>query len=496
MSFQRGRADYLALGDWNAVCYQCGRKRKASQLKRYWQGYYVCPEHWEIRQPQDFVRAVPDVQTPPWTQPMPGDVFEQNILNVSEDDLEAGTYAAEIVPPVGTVTSPGTIITIPTGVSVTELDLGSPAEGEIIQINVEGYLGNISNVGNSTVIVRNLGGRFLWGVYGLIYEEGELVADFTDSTTIIITGGTDLNVFTLAQAQKSDAATTAYTWLILVIGTVYGTSSLDGALSMGGTWPAGSNFILINYDRIIGYGGAGGNGGVLALDGSDGGTALDLFANNVTVDNSNGYIFGGGGGGGNGGFAQFTLRNGDQGIFNYGGNISNAGGAGGGGAGPSSGGSAGTTTATLTQAGLSATILGDNPRTAVGFSTSFITTGTHPDPTVSVTISTIATAGTDGTTEGAGEGGIGALTEGINYDAVDGESSAYGIGGVGGAGGDFGEAGESGTTGSAEIVNGGTTSTGSAGVGGAGGYAVFLNGGTITWIAGNTEERVKGTVGD
>lgn len=65
-----GRADYLALGDWNAVCYQCGRKRKASTLLRYWQGYYVCEEHWEPRQPQDFVRSVPDVQTPPWTQPM------------------------------------------------------------------------------------------------------------------------------------------------------------------------------------------------------------------------------------------------------------------------------------------------------------------------------------------------------------------------------------------------------------------------------------------
>ncbi len=70
-----GRADHLDLGDWNAVCYQCGRKRKASTLVKHWQGYYVCREHWEPRQPQDFVRSVPDVQTPPWTQPMPADVF-------------------------------------------------------------------------------------------------------------------------------------------------------------------------------------------------------------------------------------------------------------------------------------------------------------------------------------------------------------------------------------------------------------------------------------
>lgn len=70
----KGRADYLALGDWNVVCYECGFKRKASMMKRHWQGYYVCPEHWEPRQTQDFVRAIPDTQTPPWTQP-PSVVF-------------------------------------------------------------------------------------------------------------------------------------------------------------------------------------------------------------------------------------------------------------------------------------------------------------------------------------------------------------------------------------------------------------------------------------
>jgi len=70
-----GRADYLAIGDYNAVCFECGRKRKASTLRKHWQGYYVCPEHWEPRQPQDFVRAIPDVITPPWTQPRPADIF-------------------------------------------------------------------------------------------------------------------------------------------------------------------------------------------------------------------------------------------------------------------------------------------------------------------------------------------------------------------------------------------------------------------------------------
>lgn len=64
----KGRADYLDLGDWNAACSMCGRKRKASTLTRNWQGQWRCPEHDEPRQPQDFVRAVPDVQTVPWAQ--------------------------------------------------------------------------------------------------------------------------------------------------------------------------------------------------------------------------------------------------------------------------------------------------------------------------------------------------------------------------------------------------------------------------------------------
>lgn len=70
-----GRADYLALGDWNVQCFQCGFKRKASTMQRNWQGYYVCPEHNEPRQMQDFVRATPDFQTPPWVQPMPAAVY-------------------------------------------------------------------------------------------------------------------------------------------------------------------------------------------------------------------------------------------------------------------------------------------------------------------------------------------------------------------------------------------------------------------------------------
>jgi hypothetical protein len=70
-----GKRDYYKKGDWNSICYVCGFKRKASEMKLRWDGVYVCAQDWEIRQPQDFVRGVPEEEPLPWTQPEPPDGF-------------------------------------------------------------------------------------------------------------------------------------------------------------------------------------------------------------------------------------------------------------------------------------------------------------------------------------------------------------------------------------------------------------------------------------
>jgi len=92
-------ADFLKLGDWNAQCYECGHKFKASELKKHWQGYYVCPAHWEPRQAQDFVRSVPDVQTPPWTQPLPADTFSTSACFPSDQTAYPDTAIPGCVKP-------------------------------------------------------------------------------------------------------------------------------------------------------------------------------------------------------------------------------------------------------------------------------------------------------------------------------------------------------------------------------------------------------------
>ena len=63
-------------GDWDAICDSCGRKFKASKLKQRWDGLMVDSLCWEPRQPQDFVRGVPDPQLVPWVRDEATDTYD------------------------------------------------------------------------------------------------------------------------------------------------------------------------------------------------------------------------------------------------------------------------------------------------------------------------------------------------------------------------------------------------------------------------------------
>lgn len=62
-------------GSWNAICDVCAQKYKSSEMKKRWDGLMVCPNDWEPRHPQDFLRSVPDRQAVPWARPETPDVF-------------------------------------------------------------------------------------------------------------------------------------------------------------------------------------------------------------------------------------------------------------------------------------------------------------------------------------------------------------------------------------------------------------------------------------
>ena len=74
-------------GDWNAICDVCAQKYKSSQMKKRWDGLMVCPNDWEPRHPQDFLRAVPDRQAVPWSRPETPDVFVPTTWDRYFDDL-------------------------------------------------------------------------------------------------------------------------------------------------------------------------------------------------------------------------------------------------------------------------------------------------------------------------------------------------------------------------------------------------------------------------
>src|SRR5262245_40914100 len=71
----KGPKDFYRHGDWNARCDQCYLKCKASEMRLRWDDLMVCWQCYEIRNPQDFVRGVPDGQSPPWTRPTPPPIF-------------------------------------------------------------------------------------------------------------------------------------------------------------------------------------------------------------------------------------------------------------------------------------------------------------------------------------------------------------------------------------------------------------------------------------
>ena len=67
--------NYYESGGWNLICDVCSIKYKAKKAKQRWDGFIVCPNCYETRHPQDFVKAQSDKITVPFTRPIPEYVF-------------------------------------------------------------------------------------------------------------------------------------------------------------------------------------------------------------------------------------------------------------------------------------------------------------------------------------------------------------------------------------------------------------------------------------
>jgi len=67
--------NWLKLGDWNVICDSCGRKFKASTMKKRWDGLLVCSEDFEVKHPQLSLRVHGDKQIVPLPRPEAPDIF-------------------------------------------------------------------------------------------------------------------------------------------------------------------------------------------------------------------------------------------------------------------------------------------------------------------------------------------------------------------------------------------------------------------------------------
>jgi hypothetical protein len=82
----RGGKPYIRMGDYNAICDQCGfkYKRYGDNLKLQWNNLLTCPKCYEERQPQDFVRGLKDRMTVPIARP---DNSNPKFVDITKDDF-------------------------------------------------------------------------------------------------------------------------------------------------------------------------------------------------------------------------------------------------------------------------------------------------------------------------------------------------------------------------------------------------------------------------
>lgn len=67
--------NYYISGDHNVTCDVCSKKIKMSEAKLRWDGFLVCKDDYEMRHPQDFVRARQDKISVDNTRPIPPNTF-------------------------------------------------------------------------------------------------------------------------------------------------------------------------------------------------------------------------------------------------------------------------------------------------------------------------------------------------------------------------------------------------------------------------------------
>lgn len=543
----KGQADYLNLGDWNAICSVCGRKYKASEMVRqpdgvgtpWGGGTYVCKRDYRPRQPQDFVRGIPDKMAPPWVQPRPsiGSFARLPTYNVDEDTDELIIYVN-----VGSPNAAGVrmVITIASGVTLSALTLTETTStdddtvnyaGGVI-INNGGVLGPVTNPDDIPLTIRNFSG----GARGIalkftqqptdttanstitpavtvalvdLLDSDAVITDFDGDVEIELTGGPGTGILSGTLTVAAVAGVATFSDLSVdIAGTGYSlvataTDPLIDVSRTSNSFEITDGYTLtisadrgpydVRFEFIAAFGSPIPNNVKLrviveagvVVHSDDGGQAL--YWGGVWVGTpvfslvNNGYILGWADHAGNGG-NETGGTNGNAGgaaITMAGHNIiiTNASGFiwGGGGGGGGGGGALDVIQSATAGGGGGGRGGGDYQFTAGGLAFANQVAGTWTESRASADG---ATSSSPVQSQTGAVGGVGGIL--INPGTL--------TGGTGGAGGDYGAAGSNGGNAT------GGTSNGTGGTGGAAGKAINLSGGVATFINGSGSPNVKGAV--
>jgi len=91
---------YIAGDNW-AICDVCGMAFRQADLKKRWDGAVVCHQDWEVRHPQDFLRARKERISPsghvrPDPSPKYSELLE-NTLSLEDTDEVTVKYSEEML---------------------------------------------------------------------------------------------------------------------------------------------------------------------------------------------------------------------------------------------------------------------------------------------------------------------------------------------------------------------------------------------------------------
>lgn len=219
--------NHLILGNYNALCDSCGRKFKAFDLQKRWDGLMVCQEDFEQRHPQDLLKVQREKIAVPWSRPYAAeDTFiPENLWTKPEDALGinetlTSVYAKQVGQFKSTSGLNGSaldVFALNGGLVVTPDPLEQFTFTETVLVTLARFLSDTTTVSES--FAKNITKRFADTLpigESLYFAEQEHSADtlsltefkafvitkaLTDSTTV-----TETTVYTLTTATALNGA--------------------------------------------------------------------------------------------------------------------------------------------------------------------------------------------------------------------------------------------------------------------------------------------------